>query len=272
MPVSKKTIKSLAEKLHVDPAKLKAALEDDTNEVDIDIPEVTVFTKDELATRDKAKAGEGATTALEMQIKEFKKENGLDFKGKDLKSLHEYLTTKGEDKEVVEKLRGTIATIEKERDEALGKVGAIQRQSRLEAAVSDTNNGLSKAKVLALMAVDGYEFKEENGAIGAYLNGTKVKDEKLQTDIAYDAVIKDYQTKNNMLGDPDDNTGGKKGGGGGNSGSKAKPVYTRTSEVEKAFNDKHGAGASMGIEHDFAGHLQKAMKEADDAGSPLIMD
>ena len=64
----------------------------------------------------------------------------------------------------------------------------------------------------------------------------------------------------------------KAGGGGGNSAVKARAIYTKASEVERAFNARYGAGASMGTEHDFAGHLQKIMKEAELAGTPLVMD
>lgn len=271
--ISKKTAEALGKKLHIDPVKLKAAI-DDEKEVDIDIPDdVTVFTKDELSTRDKVKYDEGKTVGVETAVKDFKKAKGLDFKGKDLESLHDHLSTKGEDKEVVEKLRTSVTTAERERDEARAEAGKIRLQSKIESFIPELNNGMNKAEALSVLQANGYDFKEEGGKVVAYRNGEKVKDGKLQTDVAPDVEIKRFLgEEKKWLGETDDNNGGAGGRGGGDSRPKPKPIYTKASEVEKAFNEKHGAGASMGTEHDYAGHLQKVMEEAEKAGTPLVMD
>lgn len=281
MAISAKSIKAFAKKLGVDETKLKAAMEADTD-VDVDVPDVEVFkvadgakvfTAAELTTRDTQKYNEGTTTGVEMKVKEFKREQGIDFKGKDLKSLYEHAVANKEDATVVEKLRESVAVAEARAAAAEEKASGISRQSKLQAAVAPTNNGLTSAKVLALMQVDGYEFKEEGGAMVAYLNGNKVKDEKLQTDVSYTDVIKEYQKQNKMIGDVDANNTGKKGGGGPGSAPAGKPSqFTKASEVQKAFDEQYGSGASMGTMHDYSGHLQKVMKEMKEAGVELIMD
>ena len=131
---------------------------------------------------------------------------------------------------------------------------------------------MNKNEAMSVLQANGYDFKEENGNIVAYKNGAKVKDDKLQTDIAPEAAITGFFTEKKWLVDADDNTAGKGGRGGGDSSTKAKPVFTKASEIQKAFEEKHGPGSSMGTEHDYAGHLSKIMKEAETAGTPIIMD
>lgn len=278
--ISKKSAAEWGKKLNIDPVKLKAAIDAD-DEQDIDIPadvkvfkgDVTAFSKEELATRDKSKYDEGADAGVEVAVKTFKKENSLDFKGKDLKSLHEHLTTKGEDKEVVEKLRGTILEKEKALAEALSKADSVELQSEVLGYIPELNNGMTKKEAMSVMQANGFEFKKEDGKTVAYKNGSKLKDDKLQTEIGADTAIKSFFTdEKKWTGDADSNNVGKGGRGGDNSKPKPTPLYTKASEVEKAFNDKHGAGASMGTEYDYAGHLKKAMADAETAGTPLVMD
>ncbi len=271
--ISKKTLKALVKKLGIDETKANAAI-DSTDEVDLDIPEVEVhpkgakvFTDAELATRDKAKYDEGKVAGVETEIKEYKKANGLDFKGKTLKDLHEAVKVKGDDAEVVEKLRKTVTELETERDNARAEAGKVMRRQKIHEAIPEVNNGMSKREVEALMEANGYEFKEEGGKIVPYKDGEKVKDAKLQTDVEYGEVIKVFVAEKKWTGEP-----AKKGRGADDSDTKAKPTYTKASEVMKDFEAKHGPGSAMGTDHDYSGHLSKVMKEAEEAGTPLVMD
>lgn len=269
--IAAKTINSWAKKLHIDPVKLKAAIDADT-EVEMETPEVEVFTVDELATRDKNKFTENFPTAVEQAIKQYKTDNNLDFKGKTLKALHEAVSVKGDQEETVKKLQNTIVTTEQERDQARAEAATVKLQSKIYAFIPDLNNGMTKPEAESVMRANGFDFKEEGGAIVAYRHGAKVVDRVQSPVPANDAVKSFFETEKKWIADPDANGDGKNGGGGGNSKTKPQPKFTKASEVQKAFEDIHGVGSAMGTEKDYAGHLQKIMKEAETAGTPLIMD
>lgn len=267
--ISKKTIKAMAASLHMDATRLNAALEDKENDIDVDIPEVTVFTSTELSTRDSSKYNEGKEAGEETAVKEYKKVNNLDFKGKKVEDLVKATQVKTDQTETINALRKNIGDLEKERDSAKETAGKVMLQSKVHAAIPDVNNGMSKTEIEAVMIANGFEFKDEGGKVSAYRNGEKIKDSKLQTDVEYTSAIKDFVTEKKWVGEADDS---RRGRGGDNSQTKAKPSFTKASEVQKAFEDIHGAGSSMGTEKGYTAHLQKIMKEAEDAGTPLILD
>lgn len=246
------------------------------DDVEHDAPEVrdiTVFSADELKIRDISKFNDGTTTGVEMAIKEYKSQNGLYFKGRTLKALHDHVAAKGDQDETVTKLRDNVTTLTNELTTVKGQLSQTVLQSKIHSFIPELNNGMNKAEAMSVMQANGFEFKEENGVIVPYRSGSKVVDDKLQTALGADVAIKGFfETEKKWVGDSDANNGGKTGGGGGNSQTKPKTLFTKASEVQKAFDDKHGVGASMGTEHDYSGHLQKIMKDAETAGTPLIMD
>ncbi len=270
--LSKKAIKALASKLKIDATELQTAI-DAPEEKDITIPEVEVFTADELKIRDTSKYTEGKTAGTEIAVKEavkaYKKENNLDFQGNKIEDLVKTVSAKTDQTDTINNLRKNITDLERERDAAKTQASQVMLQSKIHAAIPETNNGMSKAEVEAVMKANGYDFKEENGKIVTYRNGEKVKDAKLQTEVEHTEAIKGFVTEKKWIGESDPN---RKGRGGDNSDTKSKPTYSKASEVLKDFEDKHGKGSAMGTEHDYGGHLAKIMKEMDDAGTPLILD
>lgn len=270
--LSKEAQKKLLKMLKVSDDTIKTLVDDD-KENDVDISkEITVFTTPELTIRDTAKYKAGQEDGLEVAIKDYKKSKGLDFKGKKLEDFEKHLTENKEDADIVGKLRETITSQLTEIDNYKGQLSATKLQSKIHAFIPDLNNGMNKAEAESVMRANGFDWKEEGGSIVAYRNGDKVVDAKLQTALKAEDAAKSFFEEKKWIGDADANNDGKKGGGGGDSKTKAKPAFTRSSEVEKAFNEKYGPGASMGTEHDFAGHLTSVMKEMETAGTPLVMD
>lgn len=266
----------MAAKLKIDATKLKAAMEAETD-TDIDVPEVEVFSTEELSTRDKNLYSSNKTTMLEQAIKEYKKENNLDFTGKTLKALNDHLVSiSADDKDkVIKTLRDNLTKAETEAATAKEQAAKVIRSNKLHSFIPELNNGMSKQEAEAVLAANGWEFKEENGKLVPYRDGEIVKDAKMLNNIeAKDAVTKFFAEEKKWVGEA--NTGGdgagKNGRGGKNSDQSAKPRYARASEVLKDFEAEHGQGSAMGTEHDYGAHLSKAMKDAEEAGTPLVMD
>jgi hypothetical protein len=280
MPISKKSLKALAKKLGIDEAKVNAAI-DSTEDVDIDIPDVKVFkpedgaqvfTADELKVRDSSKYNEGKTAGVETEIKEYKKTNSLDFKGKTLKDLADHIASSTDKDGTVKTLRENLTAAEKEKNEAISALSKVNTRNKIHALIPELTNGMSKAEAEAVLVANGFEFEDVSGKIGHKRNGSPTKDPKTLEEIPTEVAVKNFfegEKKWTGAAAGDDTRGGR---GGGNSDTKTKPAYKKASEVQKAFDEKHGAGASMGTEFDYAGHLQKVMKEPDEAGTPLVMD
>lgn len=78
--LKKAAITKLAGLLKIDESKLTAAITA-ADEQDIEIPELNVFTKTELETRDKNQYDVGKKAGTEMTVKEIKKKHSLSFSG-----------------------------------------------------------------------------------------------------------------------------------------------------------------------------------------------
>ena len=162
-------------------------LVDNDKENDVELPaEITVFTAPELIAHDSSKYSEGKEAGVETAMKEFKKANNLDFKGKTLQDLHDYLIANMEDADAVKQLRDDVTTLTSERDTVKTELSALRLQTRIHAFIPDLNNGMNTAEAMSVMQANGFEFREEEGAIVAYRHGSKLMDADAQTYIAAD--------------------------------------------------------------------------------------
>jgi len=129
--------------------------------------------------------------------------------------------------------------------------------------------GLNKTEALAIMAANGFEFSEDNGAVKVARNGQPLRDEKLLTDIPVDAAIRAFWEHEKKMAAPAE-TPARKGRGDGNTPVRPTEIYGKASEYRRAWENEYGEGRSNGIE--FQTHLLKKIKEAEAAGRQLVLD
>lgn len=200
--------------LKMDAAEFEAAL-NDAAEKDITLPTVEVFTAQELATRDtsvkKTALAEGGTAAIEMFIKDKKKELGLEFEGKDPAKLLEAYQAKvladaklvpdealRKKDEIIQGLRTNIQKLETEKTDALGQISKVKQEVALKASIPANLSGVEPDEVLASMRLKGYDFVEEDGKMIVKKDGVAVADKSLQP-LPIAEVIKGYATERKWL-------------------------------------------------------------------------
>ena len=120
--LNKETLNKIAKSLKLKVEDLESALTNE-KEVALEIPELTLLTAEELTARDenigRTKYNEGKTAGVEMGVKELKNELGLDFDGKDIKSLVTAVQKKTlddakiEPNKKVEELNNVVANLQK---------------------------------------------------------------------------------------------------------------------------------------------------------------
>ena len=240
----------------------------DAAEKDVTIPEGrTVLEDKELTTLKATEYNNGKTAGLEMGVKDYAKDNNIVFTGKTLEGLVKAASdaavkAAGVDPgEQVKQLNTELENIRKNYSELEGKVQekegvaakATTRASIYGELPTLGETAVPMPKVLQLMESDGYDFKNENGKIIAYLNGEKVVD-KVSQAVPLKDVISGYAKENKLVSaapaDP------KIKGRGGDDG-KEKVVFTKLSELKEHFknNDKHIQGK------EFADTLKQIRKD-----------
>lgn len=207
--LDKEVIEKISGLLKIDGKTLAEAIAN-TAEVAIEIPDLTVFTAAEIATRDKHKYEEGKTAGVDILIKDWKEKNGIEIDGKDpVKFLDAYKAKALKDanvepdkklaeaEKVAETLRANLAKAESERDALNGSMRSMQLQSRALAGV-EADYLLSKEKVLHLMTAEGYSLDEENGAVIFKQNGAPVRDHKTQDVLPASKVFEAFAVASNL--------------------------------------------------------------------------
>lgn len=267
MAISKKTIESWGKLLGIDPNKIKSAM-DDKSDVDLETPEVSVFSKADLATRDSSKYNEGKDAGEEMAVKAIKKDKGWTFEGKKVTDLVSHVEANSGTDETVKKLRENVTKYE-------GEITALKTQmaeSNLRGKVMESMKeygGLSKHNLLAIAQSEGVSFKENNGVVEVYRNNTLLKDDKLQTPLSVSQWSENYfgsEKKMNVVNaavDP------KSGRGGGNSGGSGGGKSYKLSDIQKEWMDANN-GKSINS-YEFQEHVTAKIKEAKDAGQSVDM-
>lgn len=216
--LKQESITKIAELLRIDNKALSDAITADA-ETEIEIPEISVFTTAEIASRDKNKYNEGKGAGAEMLIKELKESHGVESEGKDggkfleaykAKVLKEANIDPAAGKEVENALRANLAKAETERDEARNTMRGMQLQGKVLSAV-EGNFILSKEKVLHLMAADGYTIDEEEGEVIFTRNGAPVRDAKTQNVIPAAKVFESFATESKLTQEAPETIAGRGG-------------------------------------------------------------
>jgi len=270
--LSQETIKKLAEYLRIKPEDLQTAISSDTEQA-IDIPELTVFIKDELEKRDsnlKTKNyNEGKTAGAEMIIKSMKEENGIDIEGKEPKQFVEALKKKfieeakiEPDKKVQEltqmneNFKATIAKLEREKTESEANFKKMSLQSNILNGITK-DYLLSKNDLFLLMQNSGYTFEEENGKIIAKKHGETLRDAKMQDPLNFDVVFDEFATEKGLVKQEQNPLPGGRGG----ASSKTLPAaFATLAEFKKSWEEQGKSTNS----HEFATKAQEYAKNNPD--------
>lgn len=248
--LNKETISKIATKLKLKVEDLESALKSDT-EVGVEIPEVSVFTTEELTARDenigKIKYNEGKTAGVEMGVKEVKNELGLEFDGKDIKSLASAIKTKtledakiepnkkvDELNTVVANLQKTIAEKETEKSQLVNQLQTTTLNTKIVSLMpTNRNANLNDSEYLTLVKAS-FEFAEEDGKMVVKKDGNIVRNATTQSPLEPKEVIESFFTEKKFIQTP-----GNGGGAGGGNSTKKDGVYTKMSELTAKF-EKEG--------------------------------
>jgi hypothetical protein len=255
---------------HLDVEKLIEAIKAEA-ETDFEVPEVTVFTSEELTSRDDVKLSEGKkegqkageVIGKEIAVKDMKKAFGVEFEGKDLTKLVDTVKTqlsKGDDglKEQIKLLQKTV----EEKETALTQKEIEAKQAIFETELLSelpTNriNLLSDKQQLMLLKTEA-EFTDE----GVKYNGQILRDPKTQNPLARKDALSHIYNEKKWVNLETPTPGGR---GGGNTPTITKPM--KASEVRAQW-EKENPGAGIAT----AEFQQKLTSVAKEVGSEFVFD
>jgi len=245
--LSKETLTKIASTLKLKVEDLETAIKSET-EVSVDIPTLTVLTADELTARDenigRTKYNEGKTAGVEMGVKELKNELGLEFDGKDIKSLVNAVQTKTladakvepnkkveELNMVVANLQKTIAEKETEKSTILNQLQTTTLNTKILGLLPQNRSSVLNDDEYMTLVKKVYEFAEEEGKLVVKKDGNIVRNATTQSPLEPKEVLDSFFTERKFIEQKQGNQGGQ---GGGNSGGNA-GVFTKLSELEQKF-------------------------------------
>ncbi len=212
------------------------------------LPErVNILSDDDLQRVKDDEYSKGKTSGVEMAVKDFKTEHGLEFQGKTLRGLVEAAQAKAvkdaniAPDERVSALQNDLVSVRREYaalEEKLAEGEAVvsRANTRLQIfkAVPSLGEGaMSMDKVLTLMEADGYSFSAENGHLTPMLNGEPLKDGVANV-LPVEDVIREYAQTNNIVPAQQQLKQGR-----GGTDTPPAPVFTRRSEIDAHFK-AHG--------------------------------
>ncbi|MBV7531339.1 hypothetical protein [Chitinophaga sp. sic0106] len=216
--------KQIAKLLKLDEATFLAAITAE-QETTVDIPTVSVFTSQELQTRDtnQERIGydKGKDAGLDLFIKDQKKAYSLDFEGKDPAKFMEAIQGKiladakvepnkqlSEKEDMIKTLQASVASLQAEANNAKAAHQTMMRKNKLMAAVP-AGLPLDKDEVILAMESKGYSFEDgENGEIVTKLNGQVVRDQSTAGARAHSEVVSDFIKERKWPAEPkEDKTG-----------------------------------------------------------------
>jgi hypothetical protein len=216
--IGKNTIKTLAEKLKLKVEDIEAAIKDE-KEVELNLPEITVFMADELKTRDenlkRTNYESGKQAGVEILVKDLKEKTGVTIEGKDPYKFVEALKTKTledakiepnakiqEQENIITKLKNNLQTLENENKELSSQIKENTLKGQLFSGVSK-DSILPLEDVYTLMKTKGYSFDEDKGKITVKRFGEMIRDEKTQDPRNGTDVLSEFLDENNLTGQVD---------------------------------------------------------------------
>lgn len=266
MALKKETLQKIATLAKVKVEDLETAIKDE-KEVDVVIPEkLATFTDDEVQTLKTNEYKSGKEAGVEMAVKESKEKLGLTFTGKTIDGLVEAATKKAlDDAKIapdakVQELEGKISTLQgtvKEYETKIAEkdseVSTIKTNSELYKHIpipGENGPALSQDDVIGMMKNNGYEFRNENGAITSYKGGKKMTD-KLSNDLPLKDVVSEFMKEKKLVSE--EVVPGGRGGKDEKPGAKA----MKLSDLKKQFTDQ---GKSL-LGEEFNKAVQQAVKD-----------
>jgi hypothetical protein len=254
MALKKETLAKIAAILKLQEADLEAKIKSDKEE-DIEIPEITTFTEDELTARDAAqitigkKEGEkeGEAKGKELVVKDLKKNFGIEFDGKDMTKLTEALKTqfqKGDDaiKQQVTLLQNQLAekegVIEQTKKQAADAIFDAQLLGFMPSnRKSVADGGFTDQEYLSAIKAN-LQFEHTDAGVLVKKAGQVVRDAKTTNPLAPDEVIKGYFAERKWAVDE-----AAAGGRGGGSGKPASAI-TKLSELQARYESEGKSAVS----------------------------
>lgn len=247
MSLKKETLQKIAALTKVKVEDLETAINDE-KEVDLTIQDkLNVFTEEEVTTLKKNEYNSGKTAGVEIAVKDTREKLGLKFEGKTIDGLVEAATKKALDdakiapdekvKELegkVTNLQGTVKEYETKLAEKESEVSGIRLNSELYKHIpqpGESGPALGADEVIQLMKANGYEFKQENGAVITYKGGKPVTD-KLSNNQPINEVVTGFLKEKKLI--TEEGTPGGRGGGDKTPAGKA----GKLSELKKQFTDQ----------------------------------
>lgn len=273
--LKKEQLSKIASLLKIKEDELESAIKADT-ETDITIPELNVFTTEELTKRDENKTREsykqGKEAGVEMIIKDQREKLGLDFEGKDIEKLLEAYEKKIKEdskiepnkkveelSKIVENLKSNLATAENEKKELASKISEVSLTSTLKGYLPQNRlDVLSDDEFISAVRRE-YSFVEEDGKLVVKKGNDIVRDAKTQDPLEPKDVISGYFSQRKWVKEEEP---GKQGRGAGNKGPQG--GYLKLSDLKAQF-EKEGKSLN-------GSEFQTAMQEALKANPNLDLD
>lgn len=244
-------ISKIEKLLKLPKGSLSEAITSDT-ETEVEIPELTLLDETGLNKLKSTSYNDGKKAGVEMAVKEWAEESGMDVPQKDrnIKSLAEIIKAAAleeagakpderiakKDKDI-ENLRKEYKRLEQEKAEIENKVSKAESKAALFQSVPSLGEGqIPVDKLVRLMEADGYQFANENGKLSIKdPSGNDIKTNTLE-DIAPKNILTGYAKEIGLYREQTEPET-PKGRGGGN--PNPAPVFTKQSEL-KAHYEKSG--------------------------------
>jgi hypothetical protein len=246
--LTKEKIKEMADYLHVSAEELTTAISEQ-NEVDIAIPDLSVYTNEELSTLKKNIEDQhyknGFNAGSEVLVKDAKKKYGVESEGRDMD-----LFLEGYKKKVIEEtktepnkkiqelessnasLKATMARLEDEKSDLEKTHRKWKVQSNALNSIQKEYN-LSKSDMMALMVSSGYEIDEdENGRVITKKQGNTVRDQKTQDPLSFDVVFEEFAKEKGQIKTETTTPPSPPRGRGGTSSKNPPAAYSSLKEME----------------------------------------
>ncbi|HUR65457.1 MAG TPA: hypothetical protein VMZ03_03835 [Chitinophagaceae bacterium] len=249
MALKKETILKLAELTKTKPDELEKAIKEPA-EVDFAIPDgIAPYTDAELQVLKNNEYANGKKAGVEMEIKEVKTKTGIDFPGKTITELVDFVTKKAledakitPDKKVLElegqvkTLQNTITAQDKKLADKETEVAGVKINGELYKYIpqpGEEGPAFTPDEVIHNMNFNGYEFKKEEKGIVGYKGGVKLVD-KLGEPVPVKDVVDGFLVEKKLIKAGGPQPGGRGGGDKPPGGAKA----VKLSELKKQFTDQ----------------------------------
>jgi hypothetical protein len=215
--------KKLSEQTKIDVETLTKALTSDQEEIEIEFPEVHVFTQEELNTRDLNTAKAGNKAAVEIAIKhkrdELKEKYGdeFDFQGKTMENLIEAAIKAGkkeagvkpneqliEKEKVIKNLQETVTKLEQEKNDAVSNMTQFEFNYKVDSTLIKKvpqleNSPFSADEYITLWKKDHSPVLVD-GVLTFKKNGEIARDPKTQTPITIESGFETWFNEKGLMG------------------------------------------------------------------------